>query len=81
MTQTISTLPNTPARQAAHYLELLSAKSSRAVFLKQWREWRNDADQVTLGEEDYRLTEPWYLHLRRTDPVQPAFFNQLWLRP
>jgi putative sugar O-methyltransferase len=80
LTQTISTLPEMPARQSAHYLGLLAAKSSRAVFLKQWRQWRNEADQTDLREEHYRLPEPWYLHLRRTDPVQPAFFDQLWLR-
>jgi putative sugar O-methyltransferase len=80
LTQTISTLPEMPAPQSAHYLGLLAAKSSHAVFLKQWRQWRNEADQVDLREEHYRLPEPWYLHLRRTDPVQPAFFNQLWLR-
>jgi putative sugar O-methyltransferase len=80
LTQTISTLPEMPARQSAHYLELLAAKSRRAVLLKQWRQWRNEADRVDLREEHYRLPEPWYLHLRRIDPVQPAFFNQLWLR-
>jgi putative sugar O-methyltransferase len=80
LTQTISTLPEMPARQSEHYLKLLAAKSGRAVFLKQWRQWRNEADQVDLREEHYRLPGPWYLHLRRTDPVQPSFFNQLWLR-
>jgi putative sugar O-methyltransferase len=80
-TQTISTLPEMPARQAAHYLELLSAKSRRAVFLKQWRHWRNPVDEVDLREEHYRLPTPWRLTARRIDPIQPAFFNQLWLRP
>jgi len=80
LTQTISTLPEMPANQSAHYLALLAAKSGRAIFLKQWRRWRNEADQVDLREEHYRLPEPWYLHLRRADPVQPAFFNHLWLR-
>ncbi|MHB1567561.1 MAG: putative sugar O-methyltransferase [Solirubrobacteraceae bacterium] len=80
LTQTISTLPEMPARQSAHYLSLLAAKSARALFLKQWRQWRNDADQVDLREDHYALSDPWYLYLRRTDPVQPMFFNQLWLR-
>jgi putative sugar O-methyltransferase len=78
--QTISTLPEMPPAQAAHYLELLAAKSSRAVFLKQWRRWRNDADGAELTEEQYALVAPWKLASRRVDPVQPAFFNQLWLR-
>lgn len=78
--QTISTLPEMPRAQAAHYLGLLAAKSSRTVFLKQWRKWRNDADDVELTEEQYTLEAPWKLASRRVDPVQPAFFNQLWLR-
>ena len=80
-TQTISTLPEMPARQSAHYMGLLSAKSARAVFLKQWRRWRNEADGVELSEDQYQLPKPWRLAARRVDPVQPAFFNQLWLRP
>src|SRR5579859_6049377 len=78
--QTISTLPELPAAQSAHYLELLAAKSRRAIFLKQWKEWRNRPDDVLLREEDYKLPAPWRLAERRTDPIQPAFFNQLWLR-
>jgi putative sugar O-methyltransferase len=80
-TQTISTLPEMPARQSAHYLELLAAKSRHAVFLKQWRHWRNQADDVELDEQQCTLAPPWRLTTRRADPVQPAFFNQLWTRP
>lgn len=78
--QTISTLPEMPARQSSHYLEMLAAKSSRAVFLKQWQQWRNEIDDVDLREHHYALPAPWRLAARRTDPIQPAFFNQLWLR-
>jgi putative sugar O-methyltransferase len=78
--QTISTLPEMPARQSAHYLTLLAAKSQRAIFLKQWLQWRNEADDADLREQHYRLPLPWRLVERRIDPLQPAFFNQLWLR-
>jgi putative sugar O-methyltransferase len=78
--QTISTLPEMPARQSARYLELFAAKSRCAVFLKQWRQWRNVADDVDLREQDYGLPTPWRLTARRIDPIQPLFFNQLWLR-
>jgi hypothetical protein len=80
-TQTISTLPEMPAAQSQHYLALMSAKSRRAIFLKQWKRWRNAADDVELTEQHYALSAPWRLAFRRGDPIQPAFFNQLWLRP
>jgi putative sugar O-methyltransferase len=77
--QTISTLPEMPVRQAEHYLALLTAKSRSAVFIKQWRRWQNAADHADLKEEDYRPPASWRLAARRVDPIQPAFFNQLWL--
>jgi len=78
LTQTISTLPEMPERQATRFLELLAAKSGSALFLKQWRSWRNPADGVEMSESDYRVPAGWKLVRRRVDPVQPAFFNQLW---
>lgn len=79
-TQTISTLPEMPAAQSRHYLSLMSAKSGHALFLKQWKRWRNEADDVELTEQQYAFPEPWRMVLRRGDPIQPAFFNQLWMR-
>jgi putative sugar O-methyltransferase len=79
-TQTISTLPEMPADQSRHYLALMSAKSRGALFLKQWKQWHNPADDVELTEQYYVLPAPWRLVARRVDPIQPAFFNQLWLR-
>jgi len=78
--QTISTLPEMPARQSAHYLERLAAKARSAIFLKQLRRFRNVADGSEMAEDDYRFDAPWRLALRRVDPVQPSFFNHLWER-
>jgi putative sugar O-methyltransferase len=80
LTQTISTLPEMPEPQAAHFLTMLADKSSGEVFLKQWRRWRNDADGVEFSEDRYVLPDPWELVARRIDPVQPLFFNQRWRR-
>lgn len=80
LTQSISTLPEMPERQAAHFVSLLAAKSSGEVFLKQWQRWRNEADDAELAEDWYVLPEPWRLAARRTDPVQPLFFNRRWAR-
>lgn len=77
--QTISTLPEMPGDQATHYLHLFSVKSAHAIFLKQWRAGNNAADSAVLEESDYRFEAPWQLVARRNDPIQPRFFNQLWL--
>jgi putative sugar O-methyltransferase len=80
LAQTISTLPEMPEPQAAHFLALLAAKSSGEVMLKQWRRWRNDLDGGELAEDWYELPAPWRRVARRVDPVQPLFFNQRWRR-
>ncbi|HEV2980614.1 MAG TPA: putative sugar O-methyltransferase, partial [Solirubrobacteraceae bacterium] len=78
--QTISTLPEMPRSQSSRYLELFASKSSDAIFLKQWQYWRNEADDAALDESQYALPAPWQLTARRVDPLQPAFFNQLWTK-
>lgn len=80
LAQTISTLPEMPERQAEYYLSLLAAKCSGELFLKQWRQWRNEADDADFSEERYVLPAPWKKVARRVDPVQPHFFNQRWRR-
>ena len=80
LTQTISTLPEMPERQAAHLLRLLGEKASGEVFLKQWRRWRNEADGADLAEDGYDLGDAWRLVARRVDPVQPLFLKQRWQR-
>ncbi len=78
--QSISTLPEMPRRQSDHYVELLAAKSRGLLFLKQWRDWHNPADDAHYTEESYSLPAPWALSARRVDPVQTQFFNRLWER-
>ncbi len=80
VTQTISTLPEMPRQQADAYLGLLAAKSRGVVYLKQWKRWCNELDQVELCEADYDLGAEWELAARREDPIQPQFFNQVWRR-
>ncbi|MFM8561667.1 MAG: putative sugar O-methyltransferase [Solirubrobacterales bacterium] len=78
--QSISTLPEMPESQALMYLDLLAAKSSAGLFMKQWISWRNEADGVEFSEDRYEPGPEWKLVDRRTDPVQPMFFNRFWAR-
>jgi putative sugar O-methyltransferase len=80
VTQTISTLPEMPEPQARRFLDLLAAKCSGELFLKQWRQWRNEADDVDFDESRFAPPAPWRLVARRVDPIQPRFYNRRWRR-
>jgi putative sugar O-methyltransferase len=74
----ISTLPEMSPAQVRHYLQMMSKLSSRYVYLKQWSEWFNPADQVRYKKQDFDLDTKWELRLDRTDLIQPSFFERLW---
>ena len=76
----ISTLPEMSAQQAAIYLEQMRRLASNGIFLKQWSDWRNEADGTQLRPDDYAPGEGWTLALDRQDPIIPDFFNRVWIR-
>ena len=80
LTQTISTLPEMPARSRQHFLESAGGEVVRravpqAVEALAQRGRRRRADRGGL-----RPPAGWTLTHRRTDPIQPMFFNRLWQR-
>ena len=77
---TISTLPEMAPAQVQNYLKMMSKLTSRFVYLKQWADWFNPADQVRYRKQDFALDSAWDLRLDRTDLIQPSFFEQLWQR-
>jgi len=76
----ISTLPEMTAAQVRNYLQLMSRLTRQLVYLKQWKSWRNPADDYTLSESDMQLTHGFSRVLRRDDAVQDAFFEAVWIR-
>jgi len=80
VTSTISTLPEMTAKQVALFLNLMQAKTARAIFLKQWKSWENRRDGFRMRREDYVLGNDWRLRVDRTDPLVPRFFDRLWER-
>jgi len=77
---TISSLHEMRLDQIAHYLDLMSAMTRRAIYLKQWRVSTNTIDQVTVRREAYRLRPGWTPVFDRADPVQDQFFEALFRR-
>ena len=77
---TISTLPEMTARQVDLFLGLMRSKTRHAIFLKQWKSWRNAKDGIHMRRDDYVMPPPWRQTVDRTDPLIPTFFNTIWER-
>jgi hypothetical protein len=75
----ISSLQEMTPSQVSAYLSLFDRLvSGGTVYLKQWREWRNPADGVTLRFEDYPIPDRWILNFRKPAPVQSGFLQAAW---
>jgi putative sugar O-methyltransferase len=77
---TISTLQEMRREQIANYLALLDAKTAVAIYVKQWRRWRNPVDDVVISMDDYRLPNGWDQVFSRRPRVPRNFFETLYLR-
>ncbi len=77
---TISTLQEMRPEQIVRYLELMARKTAGAIYLKQWRRWRNPIDDVVIAMGDYRLPDEWEPVLSRRPIVPREFFETLYLR-
>ena len=79
-TITISTLQEMRPEQIENYLALLVAKTAGAIYLKQWRHWRNPDDDVLIAMDDYRLPDGWDPIFSRRPLIPRTFFETLYLR-
>jgi hypothetical protein len=77
---TISTLQEMRPEQIANYLALLDAQTTTAIYLKQWRRWRNPVDDVVLSMDDYHLPDRWTAVFNRRPLVPREFFETLYVR-
>jgi hypothetical protein len=75
----ISSLQEMTPSQVSAYLALFDKLvSGGTVYLKQWKEWRNPADGVTLRFEDYPIPDRWIQTFREPAPVQSRFLHAAW---
>ncbi|HYM56541.1 MAG TPA: putative sugar O-methyltransferase, partial [Solirubrobacteraceae bacterium] len=78
----ISSLHEMTQAQVEGYLGLLDrVASGGSVYLKQWAQWSNPADGITLRFADYPIPLRWELHFREPAPVQTAFQHAGWRVP
>lgn len=76
----VSSLHEMTLDQIGRYKALISAKTARAVYLKQWTRWRNPEDGIEVTVGLYALAPPWRLVLDATDLANCEFTEQGWHR-
>lgn len=75
---TISSLAEMTWSQISQYIGLMCSKTKSRIYIKQWREWSNPIDKMTLTQSDYDLLPGWHKRIDRVDSVQNLFFETLW---
>ena len=78
----ISTLAEMRPDQVQGYLELFDRVcAGGVVFIKQWGEWANPVDGVTLRFADYPVPSRWTRVFEERAPVQTRFVQAAWRVP
>jgi len=75
---TISSLAEMTFSQISQYIGLMCCKTKSRIYIKQWREWTNHVDKMTVTRTDYDLLPGWRKRIDRVDSVQDRFFETLW---
>ena len=61
--------------QVANFLLQVGRHTDGIFYTKQWREWTNEVDGVTMRQEDYPIPTSWDRVYERGHPVQTQFFE------
>lgn len=78
----ISSLQEMTPSQVRGYLGLIDRIAAGGrVYLKQWAEWRNPDDDVTMRFAGFPIPSRWIEMLREAAPVQDRFVQAGWLVP
>lgn len=78
----VSSLQEMTASQVGDYLQLLDrVAAGGTVYLKQWKEWRNPADGLTVRFDDYPVPPRWRVVFDEPAPVQTRFRQAAWSVP
>lgn len=76
----ISTLPEMSNEQVEFYIRQFSRLSSDAIFLKQWKNWKNPDDGTELTIDGYNFGKDFIRTRYETDLLNHKFFNAMWRR-
>jgi putative sugar O-methyltransferase len=76
----ISNLAEMTRAQSDMYIQLFSRTVSDAVYIKQWRDSKNDLDGVHYSARDFHMPPPWKIAFDEADAIQDLFQVTLWIR-
>ncbi len=75
----VSSLHEMRPDQIARYFSLIGRHTRGVFYTKQWREWTNPEDGVTIRESDYPVPVQWKRIYQRPHGVQTHFFEAAYL--
>lgn len=61
--------------QVANFFGQVSRHTDGIFYMKQWRTWTNELDQVTMRQDDYPIPSSWERVYEREHPIQADFFE------
>ena len=78
---TISSLQEMKMELVSLYISLIDRLTGGYCYVKQWREWHNPVDDLTVGYRDYPIPLSWRRIFARRHAVQSGMFEALWEVP
>jgi putative sugar O-methyltransferase len=75
----VSSLHEMRPHQIEHYFGEVDRHACNGHFYtKQWREWHNPDDDITVAHDDYPVRPSWRVVFDRQHPIQTEFFEALY---
>ena len=74
----ISSLHEMTLEQINHYFHLINGYCNGYFYTKQWLNWTNSRDKLTISYKDYPVPYNWKLIFFRKHPIQTRFFEALY---
>ena len=71
----ISSLHEMRQPQIDHYIQQMARAARHTIYLKQWNEFKNLADDILITRATYRFPADWRIVHDATDSVQDRFFE------
>lgn len=76
----ISSLHEMRVDQVSKITECMSKIAKDAIYIKQYKKYKNPYDKIIMKERNYQFPDPWFCTQRRTTPTNIRFFEKIYQR-